>query len=567
MLDNLENGVTYGYTLKNVVNTGNIEVKSDTSDLSLVLPAATGLNPELEAITDHGMHLAWSPSTTQGLQSYRITVLDNAGNAVLVNDIPPTDSSFTLVGLTEGTSYELVLDEIVNGESKYAGVANGITKTPQNVELNGASAHTITVSWNTALTDTAEGYLVNVISQDGSYTSLILVDVASAAAPYTITGLPSGLAYEVGVDAVFAGARLQLGALTDPANTTAPSLIPRVGAITKHGIHLTWTPSTASSLGGYRITLLDSTGKTVRFGPFGASTTSLTLLGLTAGLEYQATFDEVVVLPRNVVSHGVTDRTVTVSWDTSLFGAAEGYLISVISKDGSYTRLVPVDVASSGDPYILMLPKAKIYEVGVDAVIDGQRVALGALADPISTDGQPMEISVSVAAVGTDMIQVMWEAYDGATYSLHITNLGNGNTRQIVLPSQATTYTFQELVAGQPYNIMLNIHLNDLDMLSDSINATTRPLPPTDVKIRSCGSYTLIAWGPPPHIPSNIYNGYRIGFVEIDGTMTVKDLPVGRTRLDLPVGYSGTNICLSTISAGRVSQPDPAGPCQSILDF
>ncbi|XP_038053476.1 tenascin-N-like isoform X3 [Patiria miniata] len=492
MLDNLENGVTYGYTLKNVVNTGNIEVKSDTSDLSLVLPAATGLNPELEAITDHGMHLAWSPSTTQGLQSYRITVLDNAGNAVLVNDIPPTDSSFTLVGLTEGTSYELVLDEIVNGESKYAGVANGITKTPQNVELNGASAHTITVSWNTALTDTAEGYLVNVISQDGSYTSLILVDVASAAAPYTITGLPSGLAYEVGVDAVFAGARLQLGALTDPANT---------------------------------------------------------------------------MLPRNVVSHGVTDRTVTVSWDTSLFGAAEGYLISVISKDGSYTRLVPVDVASSGDPYILMLPKAKIYEVGVDAVIDGQRVALGALADPISTDGQPMEISVSVAAVGTDMIQVMWEAYDGATYSLHITNLGNGNTRQIVLPSQATTYTFQELVAGQPYNIMLNIHLNDLDMLSDSINATTRPLPPTDVKIRSCGSYTLIAWGPPPHIPSNIYNGYRIGFVEIDGTMTVKDLPVGRTRLDLPVGYSGTNICLSTISAGRVSQPDPAGPCQSILDF
>ena len=95
-----------------------------------------------------------------------------------------------------------------------------VSELPQNVALNGATAHTMTISWDTTLFQNAEGYLVSVISKDGSYTNLIPVDPASATAPFTITELPAGLEYEVGVDAVVGGQRFEVGALANGASTS-----------------------------------------------------------------------------------------------------------------------------------------------------------------------------------------------------------------------------------------------------------------------------------------------------------------------------------------------------------
>ncbi|XP_038064211.1 fibrillin-1-like isoform X3 [Patiria miniata] len=456
MLDNLENGVTYSYTLKNVVNTGNIDIKSDSAVITPVLPAATGLNPQLEAITDHGMHLTWTPSTTQGLQSYRITVLDNAGNAVVVNDIPPTESSFTLVGLAEGMSYELVLDEIVNGESKFAGVATGITKTPPNVQLNSATAHTMTVSWNTALTGTAERYLVNVISQDGSYTNLIPVDIASAAAPYTITGLPAGLTYEVGVDAVVGGARVVVGALADPASTSTSIA---TQAVTTDLIQTAW-----EQIDGATYTLLLTNlgdGSTQEVTIADSQTVNHAFMGLTPGQHYTIGLtahlngvdipggmvaETTIPLPPTNIQVATTATDTVLTWSpppntpTNIY---EGYRVSYVGADG---QVVSQD---------LTLGQTTFTAPVVD---NGQNIFVYSTSGTqVSQPGYPVSnYNVNLSGATSSSLQLNYDRYEGAGY--HILLVRNDGTihEEIVVNDPAMlSHTFTGLQPSTEYSTVV----------------------------------------------------------------------------------------------------------------
>ena len=88
---------------------------------------------------------------------------------------------------------------------------------PVNVNLDGVTSSTATITWAKNIVPNPEGYMVSVISNDGTYTSFIPVTLDEAVGAYTITGLPAGKTYQIGVDAVLNGNRVAIGAIQDRA--------------------------------------------------------------------------------------------------------------------------------------------------------------------------------------------------------------------------------------------------------------------------------------------------------------------------------------------------------------
>jgi chitodextrinase len=241
------------------------------------------------AATQTSISNSWSPSTDNvGVTGYRI-YKDNVLMATI------TQTSYTLTGLTCGTTYTIGLEAIdAAGNASNRALAQGpestspcasgdavAPSTPTALVTSSIAQTSITLSW-AASTDNVG------VSGYGRYLNGTLLSGATGTS-FTFTGLACGTTYALGVDAYdAAGNRSTTAALNattsacsggDITAPTSPTGLTTSG-ITQTTITLSWTASTdnvgVTGYGRYRDGALLSS----------ATGTSYTFSGLTCGTTY-----------------------------------------------------------------------------------------------------------------------------------------------------------------------------------------------------------------------------------------------------------------------------------------
>ncbi|XP_022095362.1 uncharacterized protein LOC110981781 [Acanthaster planci] len=533
---------------------------------NIQLPPAQLGAPQHDSIT---ISFAEAPNPADNIGQYIISLEQPPGTVIeTVRVDAVAGATYTFQGLNVAQFYTVRVDaELADGLPLAVNVSantNTVPYPPTNGILHRTSSTTGTLTWTEA--QAPVGYYELIITPEGGQPRVTQYQTGTTGV--LLDNLVNGVRYSYTLRNVIntgSGEIKSDTAVITPVEAAPASLDPQLQAITDHAMHLTWTASTTQGLEGYRISVLDTEGNGQVIN-VPASETSLVLTGLTEGRTYQYVVDEVVggvnrfagfavrptKLPQNVALNGATAHTMTVSWDTTLFPNAQGYLVNVISKDGSYTNLIPVTTASATAPFtITELPAGLEYEVGVDAIVGGERFEVGALANGASTS-----TSIATQVVTTDLIQTVWEPIAGATYTLLLTNLGDGSTQEVTIAdSQTATHAFRGLTPGQHYTIALTANVNGQAISGGMVTETTIPLPPTNIQAASTATDTVLTWNPPPNTPTNIHEGYRVIYIQADGQLVSQDLPVTQTTFTAPVVDNGQNIFVYSTSGTQVSQP------------
>jgi chitodextrinase len=239
--------------------------------------------------TQTSVALTWNASTDNvGVKGYGVyTNSASSGTS--------TSTSYTVSGLTCGTSYAFAVDayDAAGNRSGKASV-NASTaacpgdttppSTPGNVQVSGSTASSLSLSWS-ASTDNVgvSGYDVyNGSTKSGTTPST----------SYTVSGLACGTSYTLGVDAYDAagntsGKATVTGSTAACADSTAPSTPsnPQVTGSTSTSVSLSWGASTDNvGVSGYDV-FNGSTQMTT------TSSTSYTAAGLTCGTNYTFSVD------------------------------------------------------------------------------------------------------------------------------------------------------------------------------------------------------------------------------------------------------------------------------------
>lgn len=234
------------------------------------------------ALSTTQVQLTWTAST--GATGYRVYEYVN-GQAVLVGSYGAGTTSATIGNLTPGTSNWFQVQAYNSAGTATSNwilvnTLNNVLTAPQNFKITATSSSTATLSWSAA--SGASGYLVYEWS--GSQ-AVLIGNVGSGTTLFNVGGLAAGSTTYFYVSAYNATS----SASTTWASVTMPAAValsaPHVTATatsTTIGT-LSWTSSPGAA--GYLIYYWNG-AQSVLLGNFSASTTSVTVQGMSAGSTY-----------------------------------------------------------------------------------------------------------------------------------------------------------------------------------------------------------------------------------------------------------------------------------------
>lgn len=159
--------------------------------------------------------LTWSPATSDGgapITGYDVFVGTRAGSvrSTPVNPVPITDTSYTVSGLRNGTTYYFRVRAVNAVGSSHYSVQTSATPVavplaPRSVTAAAAGSDQITLSWTGPLSDGGSallGYNVFVGTSAGGESSTPVNVTPISATSYTVSGLGRGMRYYFVVKAV-----------------------------------------------------------------------------------------------------------------------------------------------------------------------------------------------------------------------------------------------------------------------------------------------------------------------------------------------------------------------------
>ena len=251
----------------------------------------------------------------------------------------PAGTSYTLTGLSCGTSYTVAVDafDAAGNRSSKTTITTSTAAcpdtqaptTPTGVSLATRTATSISITW-TASTDNVgiAGYSLYLAgSQVGTATSTA----------YTFTGLSCGANYTLGVDAYDAAGNHSAQAVTAIATSACPDTTPpstptglATSGITQTSITLSWTASTDNvGVAGYGV----YKNGTLAASPAG---TSYTLTGLTCGTSHNLAVDAFDAAGNHSAQAGVLASTAACSGSTAnVFVSTNGNDSTCVRNDPS----------------------------------------------------------------------------------------------------------------------------------------------------------------------------------------------------------------------------------------
>lgn len=464
-------------------------------------PAGAPQNPSTttgdgQVVFSWALPTTWGgPTPTAGF-SYDVEQSSNGGNSwtnagtVTIPGLSqqqpnfPSTSSFTITGLTNGTSYDFRVSAVTSYGNGAWATATSVTPStvpgaPASVTATRGDTQVL-LAWTapasnggSAITD----YEYEV-STDGGSTYATPVAVGSAATSVTVSGLTNGTAYVFRVKAKNTNGLSVTGTLSNSATPVALPGTP-TGLSATHGngqVSLSWTPggSVGTSLTGHLIEVSTDGGSnwTTAIADTGSPSGSATVTGLTNGTSYVLRVAGIssagtglpltlgsAVTPSTTpsavtgLSAQVGDQQAVLTWTAGATGgsAITGYLIE--QNDGTGWTQVTANTASSATTYTVTgLTNGTAYDFRVTPInTNGASVVtaptLANPVTPIAAPGVPLQ-PTAVAGAGSATVTVA-AGTGGAPSTYTVTASPGGRT--CTVSGASGSCTISGLTPGTSY--------------------------------------------------------------------------------------------------------------------
>ncbi|NMO13307.1 hypothetical protein HPC49_15380 [Pyxidicoccus fallax] len=580
----LTNGTEYTVTVAARNEAGAGPASSPVSATPLAVPSA----PTAVQATpgNRQVALTWSAPADDGgspLTGYTIHV---SAGGVLVRTESSTTTSFTVLGLINGTAYSFHVTA-TNGTG--AGLASEpVFATPRTVPgaptqvRATAGNRSALVEWSapddnggsdvTGYTLTVEAGGTVVETRETSATSL------------TVTGLTNGTTYRFTVTATNG---VGTGAASSPVSAVPQSLpgAPTGLAVSPGNtqVSLTWTApqdNGGNPLTGYVVTVR-SGGAVVRTQD--ATTTNATVTGLTNGTAYSFTVSATTSVGTGLPSEPVsaTPRTVpgaptqlqatagegqvTVSWTAPANGgsAITGY--TVLAQPGDRTVQV---AGNQTQATVTGLTNGTAYTFTVTATnVAGTGAASTSVsATPRTVPAAPTNLE---ATPGAAQVSLTWFAPSnngGSAVTGYVVTVRNGGTVVGTQTSSTRSATVTGLTNGTAYTFTVAAtNVAGTGAASTPVNATPRTVPaaPSGLAATPDNGQVSLTWAAPTDNGGSPVTGYTVTARQgatVVGTQTSATTSATVTGLTNGTAYTFTVAATNVAGTGAVSTSVSATP-------
>ena len=251
-VSSLANGATYSFRITAVNAAGTGSASSNvTATPSATSDAPTGLSG---TSGDRQVALAWTaPSESGGsaVTGYRVERSTDNGStwSTVVADTGSTSTSYTVTGLTNGTSYAFRAAAVnAAGTGSTSATASVIPRTtpgrPTGVASGDGDAQS-SLTWTAPSSDggaAITGYRVEQSADGGTTWSTVVADSESTSTAYTVTGLTNGTGYAFRVSAINAA-----GTGSSSSTTTGSPVAPTTTTTAAPTTTTTAAPTTTTT--------------------------------------------------------------------------------------------------------------------------------------------------------------------------------------------------------------------------------------------------------------------------------------------------------------------------------
>jgi len=445
-------------------------------------PAAPAVSTQ--SYQNQQITLSWSPPDNNGATITGYKVFNSSYQQVTVT----TSTSFTISGLTNGTSYtHYVKSTNVSGDSAYSAPAVATPATtpqpPTSVSASSFQNQQTTISW-TAPTQTGG----DAITSYNLYQNGTQVQTGITGTSVTRGSLTNGNTYTFAVQAVnHAGASAQSSTVTvtPAAAPDAPTLVTALSYQNAQS-EVSWT---AGSSNGDAITTYTVTGFNADesvFSTTSTASTSATITGLTNGSSYYfqvtatnragsssasassntATPARTPSTPTLVSATSHQNQASTITWSFSDASNNNGFALSsysfvVTAYDASSNQSIGTQSVTGATTvtFNTNLVNGNSYYFKVHAVLaslQSPQSAASNIIKPATEPDSPINLVVTADASNAGQVLVQWSApanNGGAPIQSYTVLDDQGTQYNSPITNGATSVVLTGLISGQQYNL------------------------------------------------------------------------------------------------------------------
>jgi len=471
----LTNGTTYQFLVQAYVN-GKWSTFT-TADHVSATPVGTAKPTNIKATAGDGqVTLTWDKVT--GATKYAVSIYKGTGTNYNTLTTSITGTSYTATGLTNGTTYQFLVQAYVNGKWNTFTTADHVSATPvgtakpTNVKATAGDGQ-VKLTWSAV--SGATKYAVSIYK--GTGTSYNTLSTSITGTSYTATGLTNGTTYQFLVQA-YVGGKWNTFTTADhvsatPVGTAKPT---NVKATAGDGqVTLTW--SAVSGATKYAVSIYKGTGTSYNTLSTSITGTSYTATGLTNGTTYQflvqayvggkwntfTTADHVSATPvasnstKPVVHTSIGDSQVALAWN-AVSGATKYAISSYNASTGKYSVLN--DSYTNTYCYITGLVNNNTYRYLVQAYVNGKWSTF-TTADHVVVTPKAISKPSAIATAGNGRGRLVWAAVTGATkYAVSRYYPATGKYTVLNDNWTSTNCEFPNLTNGTTYIYLVQAYVN-----------------------------------------------------------------------------------------------------------
>ena len=492
------------YQIKTRVRASDTQLTANSTALSVTTYAAPTATQTFDVVTDTTINISWSSNATIDYVWYS---KDNGTSWTAVGSVNASSGSYTITGLTAGTTYKIKTRlrgknaQLTTDSAALSITTLGYPSVTQS--LSSKTATSVTIAWSS---DSACDFVWYSTNNGTSWTAVGSVNALSGS--YTISGLSQNTTYQIKTRLRRTDSQLTKDSSALSVTTYAyPSVSQSLASKTGSSITMNWSSNSTCDYVWYS---KDNGSTWMAVGAVSATSGSYTITGLSANTAYQIktrlrrkdsqlTADSsalsVTTYAAPTVSQSLsakTDTTIKISWSSDSTIDFVWY-----SKNGGTSWIEVGEVNSRSGSYTISGLKADtIYSI--ETRVRGKNAQLRTVSSALSvkTYAYPT-ISQSLDYKTTNTIVIDWISDSICDYVWYSKNNGSTWTAVGATEAELGYYTITGLSEDTTYQIKTKVRRKDSQYTSESstLTVTTYGYPTVSQTLSSKTETTVaIAW-------------------------------------------------------------------------